>query len=279
MYKYTSISSSSETHSPSLSAFRNTSFSLWFVFSCISFFTSLSIMLFPTFSSLLPALALATYPSNFPPGPQGLTTIDSPAGGGVSISYKQVLRDRPPTLSPSLILLQADICETTPGVKSYSGYVHLPPNADEARPYNVNLFFWFFEARQNPQNAPLTLWLQGGPGVPSITAALGENGPCLVNNNSIDTTLNPYSWTEVSNMLYIDQPVQVGFSYDSLINGTINEIVNPFAVTPANFSSAPQTNGTVLAGTFASQQTTTTANTTAVASLAIWHFMQTWTQQ
>jgi hypothetical protein len=82
-------------------------------------------------------------------------------------------------------------------------------------------------------------------------------------------------------MLYIDQPVQVGFSYDSLINGTVNEIDSPFAVMPmdSQASEAPSVNSTFFTGTFASQNNTTTANTTQHAALAIWHFMQTWTQE
>jgi hypothetical protein len=82
-------------------------------------------------------------------------------------------------------------------------------------------------------------------------------------------------------MLYVDQPVQVGFSYDSLINGTIDQLISPFAVTPdrANLSVVPSVNNTFLAGTFASQNNATTANTTHDAALAIWHFMQTWTQE
>jgi Serine carboxypeptidase len=110
---------------------------------------------------------------------------------------------------------------------------------------------------------------------------LGENGPCSVNEDSKSTVLNPWSWNNEVNMLYIDQPVQVGFSYDSLVNGTANELVSPFAVTPADpkASKAPSVNSTFLAGTFASQNNATTANTTQDAALAIWHFMQTWTEE
>ena len=42
--------------------------------------------------------------------------------------------------------------------------------------------------------------------------ALSENGPCFVNKDSNSTYLNPWSWNNEVNMLYIDQPVQVGFS-------------------------------------------------------------------
>lgn len=43
------------------------------------------------------------------------------------------------------------VCETTPGVKSYTGYIDLAPN--------MRAFFWFFESRKDPANDPVTLWL------------------------------------------------------------------------------------------------------------------------
>ncbi len=52
------------------------------------------------------------------------------------------------------------ICESTAGVKSYSGFVDLDSDS--------HTFFWFFEARHNPQTAPITLWLNGGPGSDSL---------------------------------------------------------------------------------------------------------------
>jgi hypothetical protein len=33
-----------------------------------------------------------------------------------------------------------------------------------------------------------------------------ENGPCRIKNDSSGVTLNPFSWNEVANTLYIDQP-------------------------------------------------------------------------
>ncbi|KMU76128.1 hypothetical protein CISG_05496 [Coccidioides immitis RMSCC 3703] len=48
---------------------------------------------------------------------------------------------------------KAGICETTPGLKSYSGYINLSCAA--------HMFFMFFEARQDPHNAPTTLWFCG----------------------------------------------------------------------------------------------------------------------
>lgn len=42
-----------------------------------------------------------------------------------------------------------------------------------------------------------------------------ENGPCHfpLGGDSNEPVRNPYSFNEVANMLYIDQPVGVGFSY------------------------------------------------------------------
>ncbi|KAJ7322923.1 alpha/beta-hydrolase [Mycena albidolilacea] len=96
------------------------------------------------------------------------------------------------------------ICETTPGVGQMSGYINVTENA--------SIWFWFFEARSSPETAPLTLWLNGGPGCSAMIGLFQENGPCTVNPDRRTTTLNPYSWNTISNMIYIDQPVGAGFS-------------------------------------------------------------------
>jgi len=114
-----------------------------------------------------------------------------------------------------------------------------------------------------------------------VVAALGENGPCSVNDDSKTTTLNPWSWNNKANMLYIDQPVQVGFSYDVLTNGTIDEVSSPFIVdvkTTAK-NGVPETNLTYITGTFASQDLQSAPNTTLSAARAMWQVMQVWMQE
>ena len=214
---------------------------------------------------LLPALCLVQ--AQFPPTPEGVKTLKSRFHEGIEISYKE-----------------PGICETTPGVKSYAGYVRLPPNAlnetHEDQHYPINTFFWFFEARKDPHNAPLAIWLNGGPGGSSMIGALSENGPCFIGNDSNSTYLNPWSWNNEVNILYLDQPNQVGYSYDILTNVTTSLASGPFFgidIKPANFSEGvPEQNLTFLVGTTGSQRRSHTANSTEHAAVALWHFAQTW---
>ncbi|KAI8948144.1 carboxypeptidase S1 [Xylaria longipes] len=206
--------------------------------------------------------------AQFPPRPTGITVLQSKFHENVTISFKE-----------------PEICETTAGVRSYSGYVHLPPGFlddgpnGETQDYPINAFFWFFEARKNAANAPLAIWLNGGPGGSSMMGLLEENGPCFIGSDSKSTYLNPWSWNNEVNMLYIDQPTQVGFSYDELTNGTatVSDDGDGFKVEPADFSDGiPKSNLTHHVGTFSSQKLTQTPNTTAEAAHAFWHFAQTW---
>ncbi|MBW0505326.1 hypothetical protein O181_045041 [Austropuccinia psidii MF-1] len=100
-------------------------------------------------------------------------------------------------------IANSKICETTPGVQSYSGYVETG--------FHRSTFFWFFEARNNPKTAPFSVWINGGPGCSALIGLFQENGPCTVEGNV--TKLNPYSWNTYANMLYLDQPIGTGFSY------------------------------------------------------------------
>ncbi|KAL8670452.1 MAG: hypothetical protein Q9168_005012 [Polycauliona sp. 1 TL-2023] len=118
--------------------------------------------------------------------------------------------------------------------------------------------------------------MNGGPGSSSMIGLLQENGPCIVNNDSSTTTLNPWSWNNEVNMLYIDQPNQVGFSYDVPTNGT----ANISEITIQDFSDGvPEQNNTFHVGTFPSLNQNSTANGTTNAARSLWHFAQTWFQE
>ncbi|KAJ7652545.1 serine carboxypeptidase [Mycena rosella] len=113
------------------------------------------------------------------------------------------------------VVENSGVCETTPGVFQASGYGDIAANK--------SIFFWYFAARHNPTTAPLALWFNGGPGSSSMMGLLQELGPCRITNDSSSVTLNPYSWNNNANVLFIDQPVGVGFSYGTETVGTSQE--------------------------------------------------------
>ncbi|CAG8081894.1 unnamed protein product [Penicillium olsonii] len=160
--------------------------------------------------SLLPAVAAISVQSfedllarQLPNPATGVKTFKT--ANNVTIRYKEPGKE--------------GVCETTPGVKSYSGYVDISPTE--------HTFFWFFEARHDPENAPITLWLNGGPGSDSLIGLFEELGPCRVNKNN-ETYINKHSWNEVSNMLFLSQPLGVGFSYAEKGAGSLNPITGSF---------------------------------------------------
>ncbi|KAI0376564.1 serine carboxypeptidase [Hypomontagnella monticulosa] len=203
--------------------------------------------------------------AQFPLTPEGVTILESKFGDGVKISYKE-----------------PGICETTPGVKSYAGYVYLPPGSladlGEEQEYPINTFFWFFEARNDPENAPLSIWLNGGPGSSSLYGLFTENGPCYVNSDANSTVLSPWAWNTDVNMLFLDQPTQVGFSYDTLQNVTL-DLVSGRVVKLNESDSTPEQNTTLLLGTYPSQDRNQTAKGSRNAAIALWHFAQAWFQE
>jgi carboxypeptidase D len=59
----------------------------------------------------------------------------------------------------------------------------------------------------------VTIWLQGGPGCSSLYGFFKENGPIGWGDDIGDKKVkNPYAWSELTNMLWVDSGVGVGFS-------------------------------------------------------------------
>lgn len=90
-------------------------------------------------------------------------------------------------------------------VEQYTGYL----NVDQL---GKHFFFWFFESRNDPKNDPVILWLNGGPGCSSATGLFFELGPSSI-NATIQPEFNPYSWNSNASVIFLDQPVGVGYSY------------------------------------------------------------------
>ena len=89
--------------------------------------------------------------------------------------------------------------------KTYSGYLDLSTPGK-------SLHYLFNPSSGKQETDPLVLWLNGGPGCSSMLGWAQEHGPGILENDK-PFIENPYSWNTVANMIYLESPAGVGFSY------------------------------------------------------------------
>ncbi|KAG7478323.1 hypothetical protein MATL_G00079210 [Megalops atlanticus] len=102
-----------------------------------------------------------------------------------------------------------------PSFKQYSGYLNVAENK--------HLHYWFVESQKDPASSPVVLWLNGGPGCSSLDGLLTEHGPFLIQDDGVSLEYNPYSWNKIANVLYLESPAGVGFSYSDDKQYTTND--------------------------------------------------------
>ena len=105
---------------------------------------------------------------------------------------------------------------------SYAGTLQASATKDH------NLFYWLFKAVKTPPaelTNTLVVWINGGPGSSSLGGLFLENGPFKVQRTGAGVDdyvvgLAPDgSWADISDVVFVDQPVGTGFSYgDSYVN-------------------------------------------------------------
>lgn len=173
---------------------------------------------------------------------------------------------------------KTSVCETTPNISAFAGYVRIPSShfpflgTNDSTAFNLNTFYWFFPARNNPESAPLSIYLAGGPGAASTYAAAMESGPCVAQPDNNSTEINPWSFNNHVNMLYIDQPLYAGFSYDEVKDGLLDILTNDIYSTPGSG------NITMWPGKFGSQDPSRTVGTSQNAARILYEVVQIWTQ-
>ncbi|KAJ7165912.1 alpha/beta-hydrolase [Mycena filopes] len=91
---------------------------------------------------------------------------------------------------------------------SWSGLMPISADPNETR----KLFFWFFPPGPEGSLDDLIFWTNGGPGCSSLEGFLQENGPFQWGVGTAKPIPNVNSWTNLSSMLWVEQPVGTGFS-------------------------------------------------------------------
>jgi len=100
---------------------------------------------------------------------------------------------------------------------SYAGFFE----TSEAK----SMFFWFFPTQSAKKDAPLLIWLQGGPGGSSMFGLFAEMGPFGLSED-LKLVPRPESWNTDYGMLFIDNPVGAGFSYTTDKDGYCHDTKN-----------------------------------------------------
>ncbi|MCP9257992.1 Carboxypeptidase, partial [Dirofilaria immitis] len=130
---------------------------------------------------------------------------------GKAPHLRQILPQYQPEKSQLVSRQLADQIFDLPGLtytinfNQYSGHL----NASEGN----YLHYWLVESQNDPRTDPLIIWFNGGPGCSSLVGLFVENGPFHSNRDGITLFENVFSWNKLANVLYIDSPRQVGFSY------------------------------------------------------------------
>ncbi|KAL5706189.1 hypothetical protein ACHQM5_024390 [Ranunculus cassubicifolius] len=130
-------------------------------------------------------------------------------------SYKEIRVIDETRVVPQEGLKKNDKIEKLPGqpnvkFSQYGGYVNVDEKAGRA------LYYYFAEADHLKQSKPLLLWLNGGPGCSSVGyGAMQEIGPFRVHRDGKTLFQNPYAWNKVANVLFLESPAGVGFSYSN----------------------------------------------------------------
>jgi len=90
--------------------------------------------------------------------------------------------------------------------RQFSGYLDVGASK--------HLHYWLVESETDPSNAPVVLWLNGGPGCSSLDGFIYEHGPFRLNETNHSQLLRfDHSWSKLANIVYLEAPVGVGFSY------------------------------------------------------------------
>ncbi|KAI7623985.1 alpha/beta-hydrolase, partial [Hortaea werneckii] len=103
--------------------------------------------------------------------------------------------------------------------ESYAGLLPI-----SSAPNSSELYFWFYPSANPQAEDEILIWLNGGPGCSSLEGILQENGPFLWQYGTFKPVKNPYTWVNLTNVVWIEQPAGTGFSQKRGTPAATNEL-------------------------------------------------------
>lgn len=106
------------------------------------------------------------------------------------------------------LLLATSLCQFQDfnGEQCESGFLHLGPSRNDGE-----LYYMLFQSRDQNPTAPLVWFFEGGPGMTVMHAVFYQNGPFRLHKD-LSVTKNEFSFNNIADVLYVDQPLGTGFS-------------------------------------------------------------------
>ena len=90
----------------------------------------------------------------------------------------------------------------------YSGFLPIDETSKS------QIYYWLILS-EDWMNAPLVIWLNGGPGASSLFGLFTEMGPLRLKPSGGVYVEGERTWTNKTSILYIDQPIGTGYSFTS----------------------------------------------------------------
>jgi carboxypeptidase C (cathepsin A) len=109
-----------------------------------------------------------------------------------------------------------DAITTLPGLdtNTFNKYAMFGGYIDVFPAHHRSIFYWFIESLNKPTTDPIAVWTNGGPGSSGLLGMFTEHGPFRPLQN-LSLRVQPWSWVNVANMIYIEAPAGVGFSFSN----------------------------------------------------------------
>jgi carboxypeptidase C (cathepsin A) len=142
-------------------------------------------------------------------------------------------------------LLVQGLEKIEPAYGLFEGEMYAGPIPMDNGDRHGNLFFWLYAPDAPTVDDAIIIWLNGGPGCSSVsTGNLYENSPVTMPLNPAGSccstkkdplTYNQYAWTNASAVMYVEQPVQVGFSQGGPLPKDEGDLAGDFYAFYENF--------------------------------------------